>query len=55
MHKQASINNVRHPTVLKNTLRRRGMIIGAQNATIDPLDQYKPSVAAMVSNNNSTA
>jgi hypothetical protein len=38
MHKQASIN-IRHPTVLKSTLRRRGMIIGN---TTDPLEQYKP-------------
>ena len=48
MHKQASIN-LRHPTVLKSTLRRRGMIIGAPNNVTmgDPLEQYKPSSGAM--------
>lgn len=43
MHKQAHIN-IRHPTVLKTTLRRRvgqGQLGGFGNTT-DPLEQYKP-------------
>jgi len=38
MHKQASLN-IRHPTVLKTTLRRR---VGQNQNTSDPLELYKP-------------